>query len=50
MPEKNLSGLECERVKKQEFRKKKRKMDEVNEFIDLEETRKNVRTSLTIRD
>ena len=40
MPEKNLFVLECERVKKQEYRKKKRNMDEVNEFIDLEETHK----------
>ena len=36
----NVFVLECERVKKQEYRKKKRKMDEVNEFIDLDETRK----------
>ena len=32
--------LECERVKEQEYRRKKRKIDEVNEYIDLEDTRK----------
>ena len=37
---KNPFVLECERVKKQEYRRKKRKIDEVNEYIDLEETRK----------
>ena len=40
MPEKNPFVLECERVKKQEYRKKKRKIDEVNEYIDLKETHK----------
>ena len=37
---KNPFVLECERVKKQEYRRKKRKIDEVNEYIDLEETHK----------
>ena len=37
---KNPFILECERVKKQEYRRKKRKIDEVNEYIDLEETHK----------
>ena len=37
---KNLFVLECERVKKQDYRRKKRKIDEVNEYIDLEETHK----------
>ena len=47
---KNLFVLECERVKKQDYRRKKRKIDEVNEYIDLEETHKNVRTTLMIID
>ena len=37
---KNPFVLECERVKKQEYRRKKRNIDEVNEYIDLEETHK----------
>ena len=38
MLEKKPVVLECERVKKQENRKKKRMIDEVNEYIELEET------------
>ena len=37
---KNLFFVECERVKKQEYRKNKQKMDEMNECIFLGETRK----------
>ena len=37
---KNLFFVECERVKKQEYRKNKQKMDEMNECIVLGETRK----------
>ena len=40
MPEKNLFFVECERVKKQEYRKNKQKMDEMNECIVFGETRK----------
>ena len=38
MQEKNLFVLECERVKKQEYRRNKRKLDEMHECTDLEET------------
>ena len=37
---KNPFVLECERVKKQEYRRKKRNIDEVSEYLDLKETRK----------
>ena len=37
---KNLFFVECERVKKQEYRKNKQKMNEMNEIIVLGETRK----------
>ena len=40
MPEKTCFFVECERVKKQENRKNKQKMDEMNECIVLGETRK----------
>ena len=40
---KNLFVLESERVKKQEYRKKKRMIDDVNECIELEETCKKRR-------
>ena len=40
--------LECERVKKQENRRMKRKLDKENECINLEETCKNVRKSWMI--
>ena len=45
---KNLFFVECERVKKQEYRKNKQKMDEMNECIVLGEARKKIRSSLMI--
>ena len=43
---KNPFVLECERVKKQECRKKKRKIDEMHECIVIEETRKKHKNKL----
>ena len=43
---KNPFVLECERVKKQEFRKKKRKIDEMHEYIAIEETSKKHKNKL----
>ena len=47
---KNPFVLECERVKKQVCRRKKRNIDEISDYRDLEETRKNVRTSLRVNE
>ena len=43
---KNPFVLECERVKKQEYRKKKRKIDEMHECIVIEETSKKHKNKL----
>ena len=43
---KNPFVLECERVKKQEYRKKKQKIDEMHEYIVIEETRKKHKDKL----
>ena len=45
---KDLFFVECERVKKQEYRKNKQKMDEMNECIVLGKPVKKVRSSLMI--
>ena len=50
MQEKKTFVLESERVKKQEYRKKKRKIDEMHECIVIEETSKSIRTSWMITE